>query len=206
MKLRGLNTILLCLVISLVSLVQADVSIAQMVPQPPFLAPYTPGMTSGLFYFNAGVKYRNIQTVRFEIVPHTVSQIQSLGTVPWGPEQEGTVFYPLTPNTADPDPEISGIWPYDDGTIDSRASTVVGAISPIAFSTTGGNLVLGYRTSPQNNVGSFTVSSPATQTDNAGGTYQDTTSITYSKRLDDTNAYETASRIFVASMGYREGS
>ncbi|MBM3303085.1 MAG: hypothetical protein FJY85_24465, partial [Deltaproteobacteria bacterium] len=208
MKLRGLYAMLLSLLVGVVSIMAGGFCLAQMVPQPPFMVPYTPGMTSGLFYFNGGVKFRNIQTVAFKIVPHAVSQVASLGTVPWGPEVEGSVFYPYdaaavpplpTGNPAE-DPDRSGIWEYDDGIIDPRASTDVCAQNPIAFTSVGGNRALGHRAAPENNIGRFTVAVPSTQTDNRGGTYQGTTHITFSRRIDGRTAFEIASRIFQVSF------
>ncbi len=170
MKLRTCTAALVSLVIGLLGAAAPTPTLAQMYPQlypqPPIMAPYTPGFNLGVFYVNAGVKFRNLQTVRTKIEPHSVQQLLELGTVPFGPNTEGTILYPYdaaaalpTGNPADP-PNVSGIWPYDDGDIDPRDPG--DEANDTSFSPP--TLALGHYNVPPSSVGSFTVSTPAVQT------------------------------------------
>lgn len=213
MKLRALTAILICLVIGLASLLSVGESRAQQFPQPFFMAPYTPGMQFGRFTLSAGVKYRNIQTVRFEVEPHTVRQVHSYGTVPFGPENEGTILYPYdaasglpTLNPADV-PDLSGIWEYDDGLIDPRSPGVEATDGNFGPAMT--SFGLGYYNGSQNNWGYFTVADARFQTDPSAEfpTYGTTDHVLYTRRLDGVaRTFEpsggTASVIYVADVNH----
>lgn len=209
MKLRTYVVALICLPLALICTFTVAPSGAQMYPQPPFMAPYTPGFNLGVFYANAGVKYRNLQTVRTKIEPHSVFQTHSLGVPTFGPNTDGTLLYPYdavlgypTGNPAD-SPTISGIWSYDDGYVDPR-NPGINATDGVFFPPL---RALGYYNVSQNNAGSFLVVIPSLQTDNVGGIYAETTSVTLSRRLDGTvdpafePGPETASRIFEGLSG-----
>jgi hypothetical protein len=113
MKLRAHTIPIVCIMIGLASLIMGGSANAQMIPQPPMLAPYNPSMNMGLFYLSAGVKYRNIQTVRFEIVPHATSRIINQGSPPWGPNEDGFVFYPYNELAALPEDGRQVQAPFD---------------------------------------------------------------------------------------------
>lgn len=206
MKLRTYAVVVVCLS-GLLCLLGAQPSRAQMYPQPPLMAPYTPGFNLGVFYVNAGLKYRNLQTVRFKIEPHDVWQTHSLGVPTFGPNTDGTLLYPYdaaaglpTGNPTD-DPDISGIWNYDDGYVDPRNP----GTNPADIAFFPPYRALGHYNVPPSSVGSFFVAVPRLQTDNAGGTYAETTAVTFSRRIDGTvdpafePGPETPSRIFKAS-------
>ncbi|MDQ7785190.1 MAG: hypothetical protein RDU20_20055 [Desulfomonilaceae bacterium] len=206
MKLRAKIVPVVCILIGLPALFAGSSAMAQMYPQPPILAPYGPTMNLGVFSLSAGVKYRDLQTVRFQLNPHTTEQIIVQGTVPFGPEQPGIVYYPYSladglPDPLDPDPALSGNWDYDNGYV-RAANPGVNPVDPLdptlpVDSAFGPPIRgLGWYNGSQNSAGSFRVEDPGNQVD--GNTYATTTRITYSRALDGREPdYETA------SLGYR---
>ena len=207
MKLLTCTAALVSFVFGLLGAAAPNPILAQMYPQPypqpPIMAPYTPGFNLGVFYVNAGVKFRNLQTVRTKIEPHSVQQLLEPGTVPFGPNTAGTILYPYdaaaalpTANPLDP-PNVSGIWPYDDGNIDPRNPG--DEANDTSFSPPA--LALGHYNVPPSSVGFFTVSTPLVQTDNNGGIYSETKSVTLSRRIDGSLG-EAPSRGFTATSGH----
>ncbi|MGO9569218.1 MAG: hypothetical protein ACLP5H_16915 [Desulfomonilaceae bacterium] len=57
--------------------------------QPPFMAPTPPSLTYGAFYFQAGVKYRNVDSFRFDVSGASQTIVVNPGTVPFGPTTAG---------------------------------------------------------------------------------------------------------------------
>ena len=57
--------------------------------QPPFMAPTPPSLNYGVFYFQAGAKYRNLHTFTMNISGGPSTIIVSPGTVPFGPTTAG---------------------------------------------------------------------------------------------------------------------
>ncbi len=207
MKLRANKVPVVCIMIGVLSLFFGSIATAQMYPQPPILAPYGPTMNLGVFYLSAGVKYRNIQTVRFEVKPHMTEQIVTEGTVPFGPEESGIVYYPYSEAAGLPtgisgtDPALSGVWNYDNGFV-SAANPGINPTDPLdpdlPIDTAFGPPLrgLGWYNGSQNSAGSFYIVDPPNQAD--GGTYDTTTRIAYTRLLDGREApYESA------SLGYR---
>ena len=205
MKLRAHTIPIVCIMIGLASLIMGGSANAQMFPQPPMLAPYNPSMNMGLFYLSAGVKYRNIQTVRFELTPHLLSIIVADGSPPWGPNEDGFVSYPFSEtipllpslNPADP-PSTSGIWVYDNGEIDPQnpaVNPVAPAVTPVDGPFLAPDRRLGWHNGSQNSSGSFLVTDPSAQAN--GATYESTSRVTYSRLMDGRSIYETE------SLGYQ---
>jgi hypothetical protein len=103
--------------------------------QPPFMAPTPPSLMYGVFYFQAGAKYRNVDTFRFDVVGRPNTIVIAAGTVPFGPTTagpfgvgtgkdgfRGTGFPPLS-------------WTYDDGAIyrtPTPAGIAIGCAGPPA--------------------------------------------------------------------------
>src|SRR5271157_3170755 len=60
--------------------------------QPSFMAPPPPSLTYGVFYFQAGAKYRSVDTFRFDVSggPQTIVVNSGIGAlVSSGPQQQG---------------------------------------------------------------------------------------------------------------------
>lgn len=86
----------------------------------------------GQIYLQGGVKFRNVQTFRLNSLAHSV-EVRENGVPPFGPNAEGEFGtgtgvpgFPL--DTTDPgwlvanaDPDVSGIWLYNNGHIDPRS-------------------------------------------------------------------------------------
>jgi len=115
----------------------------------PFEGPFTPviasPMYSGRWYFQAGVRYRNLNSFRFTGDAHHI-RYEDPGVPPFGPDdltvggcglfpycpipfgtgtgRTGTQAYPLNapcPPVVEPgDPRVTGIWFYQNGRLDAR--------------------------------------------------------------------------------------
>ena len=57
--------------------------------QPPFMAPTPPSLNYGVFYFQAGAKYRNLHTFTMNVSGGPSTIVVSPGTVPFGPTTAG---------------------------------------------------------------------------------------------------------------------
>src|SRR5208283_2578455 len=57
--------------------------------QPPFMAPTPPSLCYGVFYFQAGAKYRNVDTFRFDVSGGANTIVVDPGTIPFGPTTAG---------------------------------------------------------------------------------------------------------------------
>ncbi|MGO9570259.1 MAG: hypothetical protein ACLP5H_22240 [Desulfomonilaceae bacterium] len=87
--------------------------------QPPFMAPTPPSLTYGAFYFQAGVKYRNVDSFRFDVSGASNTIVVDPGTVPFGPTTAGNFGVGTGKDgflgIFDPHPS----WIYDNGEIDA---------------------------------------------------------------------------------------
>ncbi len=83
----------------------------------------------GQIYLQGGLRFRNIQTFRFNSLPHTVRAVGTEGTPAFGPNRAGDFGngtgvpgFPADPTyVAQDDPDSSGIWLYTNGRIDARS-------------------------------------------------------------------------------------
>jgi hypothetical protein len=160
---------------------------------PPTMTPTYTGTLAGPFYLNAGVKFRNIATVRFTVPNHSFLR-EDPGTVPFGPNTPGILLYPysvgppvLPTGVFANGPNLSGIWEYNDGQVDPRRSTASGNPNNTTFAPP--DLTLGHFNLPaaaEGTSGFFIVSNPPNQTDNAGGPYAGTSQVSFTKRIDGT--------------------
>jgi hypothetical protein len=125
MKRRDHTAPVSCLLAAVVFLLIQGAAVAQEFMPPPACYPGTPSLVVGRFYIQGGVTYRNIQTFGFERSTRPVIDPFQLGVPPFGPNVDGpfgtgtpTPGYPPTPTgTAGTDPNTSGIWVYDNGSI-----------------------------------------------------------------------------------------
>ena len=90
--------------------------------QPPFMAPTPPSLTNGVFYFQAGVKYRNVDQFRFDVSGASSPIVVSSGTIPFGPTTSGnfgvgTGKLGFDGNSGTPTANGSFSWIYDNGQI-----------------------------------------------------------------------------------------
>jgi hypothetical protein len=135
-------------------MVLADSALAQQ--QFPFEGPYTPVIASpmyrGRWYFQAGVKVRNLNSFRFTGDPHLIQYIDP-GVAPFGPDdltaggcglppfcpipfgtgtgRTGLQAFPInapciTVFTPPGDPRITGAWFYQNGKVDARDPVIPG--------------------------------------------------------------------------------
>ncbi len=141
---------------ALLLLVAGNSAMAQPYPmQPAFMSPGISTTRVGMFYFNAGVRYRSIQTARLSREEGYIS-LGTIGTPPFGPDDgrfpsdpafgtpipfgtatgiTGLQAFPLAPTYLPAgDPRTSGIWIYQDGQVD--ASITVNCVSPTCTNTT----------------------------------------------------------------------
>lgn len=117
MKRRAHIIVVAFLLTGVIAGLQAGAALAQQpYAQVPILYPSDQLLRTGLFYFNAGVRYRNVSKLTFWVKPVDVMHIHTYGSPAFGPNENGVVQYPLLPtgNGAD-NPNISGVWTYDDG-------------------------------------------------------------------------------------------
>ncbi len=130
--------------ISLFALWWAPPAAAQRFPDPtPFAVPsLRMPARGGLFYLQSGLRYRNIQTVRMNSVPHDLEH-RIEGIPAFGPNKAGNfgtgtgvpgfprgvsdgtgscaVIGPLPTYTLTQDPDCSGIWFYENGVVGARS-------------------------------------------------------------------------------------
>ncbi|MEW6351886.1 MAG: hypothetical protein AB1646_22785 [Thermodesulfobacteriota bacterium] len=120
------------LAIGILVLVLAESALAQQFYlRPPNLAPSRPSVYSGAFYLNGGVKYRNVQEVSFNTRTLELINIAQPGIPAFGPSADGSFVYPDVPaGTAAADPNLSGIWLYDDGFIEPTGTIGVTTLVP----------------------------------------------------------------------------
>ena len=112
---------LVVIVIGLLATLMLDTAMGQELPflQQPYLPPARPARSRGLFYLNAGVKFRNVQQISFETRDTQLINITQRGVPAFGPEVPDLLNYPPTPTgIATDNPQFSGIWLYNDGFIE----------------------------------------------------------------------------------------
>lgn len=129
MKLRDHSYIALCVFAILAALSPSFEAAAQ-----PYLAPNTPLVGYGpppprsRFYIEAGIRFRDMDSVQFRQEAPTINY-QNPGVPAFGPNVAGAfgtgtgvTGFPQTPtyNPAD-DPNASGVWIYDNGFVDARS-------------------------------------------------------------------------------------
>ncbi|MGO9567625.1 MAG: hypothetical protein ACLP5H_08800 [Desulfomonilaceae bacterium] len=89
--------------------------------QPPFMAPTPPSLCHGAFYFQAGVKYRNVDSFRFDVSGASNTIVVDLGTVPFGPTTAGNFGVgtgkPGFDGTSGTPTTNGFAWVYDNGLI-----------------------------------------------------------------------------------------
>jgi len=160
--------------------------------QPPFMTPIPQGVNLGIFYVTGGVKYRNFETLRMNVLPHQLQQLANLGTPAFGPAADGFVIYPAAPTgLAGTDPNTSGIWNYDDGFVHPVSGA--GPLYPCPGVVT--DLGLGHF-GVGVDCGEFQVVNLLTQPDNGGGAFNTTTTVSMTKALNGSDPFEVPGRIF----------
>jgi hypothetical protein len=145
-----------------------------------------PVQTLGWYYVNFGARYKTLQKVSF-----LKSKTENPGySVPFGPSVSGffgtggnTPGYPANPTgLATDDPNVSGLWNYDDGSINPNSPGIYPGDRAYSLSNTSqlGIYVLG---TTNYNVGSFLVSN-ASQFN--GSTFSGSNQVSYTKTFDST--------------------
>ncbi|MFC1834238.1 hypothetical protein ACFL2Q_05830 [Thermodesulfobacteriota bacterium] len=136
------------------SIFSDGIAYAQQQPfAPPVIVPYGRRMIGGFAYIQAGVRFRNLQCFRFNLIPHFIRYVDP-GLPPFGPfgsgefgsgvgrpGYNGGTFtnreggFPQTPSYAVADaPRRSGFWNYDDGYIQAaNGGAVVNSSPPPVF-------------------------------------------------------------------------
>ena len=182
--------------------------------QPPFMAPTPPSLTYGVFYFQAGAKYRNVDTFRFDVsgTPNTI--VVNPGTIPFGPTTAGA--FGVGTGTTGFSGGAGAIWIYDNGQVNSAVTPDGVAISepnptppPTDIFCKGPDTVWSYSviqpelgrfqtlgtggcagfTVPQE-IGSFSIVDPTTQVNNLAS-FAGTTAVTFTLALSDSLAFKT---------------
>jgi hypothetical protein len=119
MKLRKRICPVAVLVVALAFLAVGTNAVAQGL-QPPFMAPTPPSLNYGVFYFQVGAKYRNVDQFRFDVaqgnIPGTAAFVVNLGVVPFGPSTAGS-FGVGTGKTGFDGVTAPTTWTYDNGAI-----------------------------------------------------------------------------------------
>jgi hypothetical protein len=182
MKRRDHTASVSCLLAAVVFLLIQGAAVAQEFMPPPAGYPGTPSLVVGRFYIQGGVQYRNVTRFAFERSTRTVLDPYQWGTPPFGPDRQNywdpIPFGTGTPNVGYPNdqtlgyptgvatdaPTISGIWVYNNGSINPNgdggfvwpnnpwsATPVIGLGQ---YSLSGGGVF---------NIGVFTISTPSNQ-------------------------------------------
>jgi hypothetical protein len=187
--------------------------------QPPFMAPTPPSLNYGVFYFQAGAKYRNLHTFTMNVAGGPSTIVVSPGTVPFGPPTAG----PFGVGTANGE-WFNGViapttWTYNNGQVSADVlppGALVGCAGPppdicspfdqtwvylnpgpfiqpelgrFVF-TIGGTGGCCDGTTAPGSIGSFQISDPATQVDNPGS-IAGTTTVTFTVPVDGSLAFTT---------------
>ncbi len=107
--------------------------------QPPFMAPTPPSLTYGVFYFQAGAKYRNVDTFRFDVSGGSNTIVVDPGTIPFGPTTAG----PFGVGTGKVGFIGGASWVYDNGALNGNVTPLpsvgVGCAGPPPQVCSGGN-------------------------------------------------------------------
>ena len=118
MKLRKHICPVALLVVALAFLSVGSHAVAQGL-QPPFMAPTPPSLNYGVFYFQAGAKYRNLHTFTMNVSGGPSTIVVNPGTVPFGPTTAGDFGVgtgkPVLTELAAP----HATWTYDNGSINA---------------------------------------------------------------------------------------
>ena len=243
MKLRSHIAPLACIIMALACLTTVGPASAQEFLPPGLIPPGMPYRAGGGFYIQAGVQFRNVEKFLMQKKTDPIRFVDTLGVAPFGPcsvyggvqdtHCTDTIFgtgtgvpgYPPLPtNVAGDCPNVSGIWFYDNGSINPTCSDTedpsrcVGPwpnnpFAPPAFLPGLGR----YATTTTNplDLGGFGVTSPSAQVGGTSGTpgfdidnppaFNDTFSITWERVLngvlftgEPADCGYTASRILVA--------
>ncbi len=184
--------------------------------EPPFMAPTPPSRCYGVLYFQAGAKYRNDDTFRFDVAGGGNTIVVDPGTIPFGPTTAGPFGAALqTPLSQ----QFNGTsapttWTYDNGQINSAVTppgvVVVDSVGDVC-SGTDTNWVysvlqpeLGRYTFVNSGavhvgcagltvpieIGSFSIVDPTTQVNNLAS-FAGTTTVTFTLALTDSLAFAT---------------
>ncbi len=183
--------------------------------QPPFMAPTPPSLTYGVFYFQAGAKYRNLHTFTMNVSGGPSSIVVSTGTIPFGPTTagdfgvgtgkdgfKGTGFPPLTwtyqngsinTTPAPPGVVVSCVGPPPGTCSPADAAFVYSPIQPelgrFVFLIGGLGTCCDGTTAP-GEIGSFSIVDPTTQVDNLAS-IAGTTKVTFTASIPDSLAFTT---------------
>jgi hypothetical protein len=186
--------------------------------QPPFMAPTPPSLSYGVFYFQAGAKYRNLHTFTMNVSGGPSTIVVDPGTVPFGPPTAG----PFGVGTANGQ-WFDGVlapttWTYDNGQVSADVTppgVIIGctgiACSPLdqswVYFSPGppapylqpelGRFVTTVSTADccdgltvPYSIGSFQISDPATQVNNLSS-IAGTTTVTFTVAVDNSLAFTT---------------
>jgi hypothetical protein len=149
--------------------------------QPPSMAPTGPSMYPGVFYIGGGAKVRDLQTLSIGTKNAQLTNIIVQGSPAFGPNVPGSILYPVPPTALGTDnPNISGIWSYDDGFIEptGTSGTVASVNYPSGALAGLGKFVAG------EDSGSFRIFDFHVQANDAGsGSMSNTTALNWSKLL-----------------------
>jgi hypothetical protein len=167
---------------------------AQFVPGVPLLSFISFRLGISGLYADFGYRYRNIETLRIVKEKKDISY-NNPGVPPFGPNVPGPFGtgtgvkgYPTNPNVQDPDPNLSGIWLYNNGSISAAAPTASYGVSGNLDYPQGSAVMLGRFVNEQGsqayNVGSFQINDTYLQVDNPGGKVSQTARVTWSRLID----------------------
>jgi hypothetical protein len=180
--------------------------------QPPFMAPTPPSLAYGVFYFQAGAKYRNLHTFTMNVSGGPSTIVVSPGTIPFGPTTAGD-FGVGTGKLGFDGVTAPTTWTYDNGSINATPTPPGGALGcagPPAIPDCGpGDAIFVYSaiqpelgrfvfisarggccagTSAPGEIGSFSIVDPTTQVNNLES-IAGTTKVTFSAAILDSLAY-----------------
>ncbi len=210
MKLRKHICPVAVLVVALAFLAVGTNAVAQYL-QPPFMAPTPPSLCYGVFYFQAGAKYRNLHTFTMNVSGGPSTIVVDPGTVPFGPTTAGDFGV----GTANPgfDGSVAS-WTYDNGRINRNPTPPgievtctggpVGGCGPadvnyhysvaqpelgrFVFVSVAGGCCDG--TTAPGEIGSFSIVDPTTQVNNLAS-IAGTTTVTFTAPVDGSLAFTT---------------
>ncbi len=172
----------------------SDKSFAQFAPGSPLLSFVSARLGLSGLYADFGYRYRNIETLRVVKEKQGIAYSDP-GVPPFGPNVAGPFGtgtgvkgYPANPNVQDPDPNVSGIWLYNNGFISAAAPTSSYGVSSNLDFPQGAGVMLGRfvneKGSEASDVGSFQINDTYLQVDNPGGKVSQTARVTWSRLID----------------------
>lgn len=217
MKLRKHISPVALSVVAFTLLLAATTALGQEL-QPPFMAPTPPSLYYGALYFQAGVRYRNVDSFRFDVIagPNTITV--NPGTIPFGPTTAGPFGFALGTPAAQQFNGTSAptLWLYDNGQVDSAVDPAPGVAiiqsnpspPPTNLSCKGADTAWVYSvTQPElgryqttlgassactgsvpQEIGSFSIVDPTSQVNNPSS-FSGTTTVTFTLGLDSSLAF-----------------